>query len=119
MKNHCPLIVRYGSGGGSGERVQLMVSAKVSDVMQDSDAARENGVDRERAPKVAARVTVNLSRKTVDALNATSALTDDNRTEVINKAVQLYREVQEAQHSGGGIWIQSHEGTEPVLVRFY
>lgn len=80
---------------------------------------QEVGVDREQAPTVAARVTVNLSRKTVEALNATSALTDDNKTEVINKAVQLYREVQEAQHKGGGIWIQSDQSSDPVLVRFY
>ncbi|GAB5901788.1 hypothetical protein [Mycolicibacterium mageritense] len=83
----------------------------------DDDA--KVGVDREHAPTVAARVTVNLSRKTVEALNATSALTDDNKTEVINKAVQLYREVQEAQHKGGGIWIQSDQSSDPVLTRFY
>jgi len=83
------------------------------------DDERKAGVDRGHAPKVAARVTVNLSRKTVEALNATCALTDDTKTEVINKAVQLYHEVQEAQHKGGGIWIQSDQGREPVLVRFY
>ena len=70
-------------------------------------------------PGVAARATVNLSRKTVEALNATTALTGDNRTEVINKAVQLYREVQEAQHKGGGIWIQIDPSSDPAMVRFY
>lgn len=71
-------------------------------------------------PKVAAKVTVNLSRKTVEALDKTCALTDDNRTEVINKAVQLYREVQEAQHQGGGIWLQSDQSSESAVpVRFY
>jgi hypothetical protein len=70
-------------------------------------------------PRIAARVTLNLSRKTVEALNATSALTDDNKTEVINKAVQLYREVQEAQHKGGGIWIQSGQGSDLVPALFH
>lgn len=84
-----------------------------------TDDDQRAGVDREQAPTVAARVTVNLSRRTVEALNATSALTDDNKTEVINKAVQLYREVQEAQSKGGGVWIQSDQSSEPVLTRFY
>jgi hypothetical protein len=83
------------------------------------DDERKVDVDREHAPKVAARVTVNLSRKTVEALNATCALTDDTKTEVINKAIQLYREVQEAQQKGGGIWIQSDQSREPVLVRYH
>ncbi len=68
--------------------------------------------------KIAARVTVNLTTKSVDALNATSELSDDNRTTVINKAIQLYREVQEAQHHGGGVWIQVDPATEPILVRY-
>jgi len=85
------------------------------------DEREAAGVDRLHpgAPKVAAKVTVNLSRKTVDAMNATAALTDDTKTEIINKAVQLYREVQEAQHQGGGIWLQSDPSKDPVLVRFY
>ncbi len=87
-------------------------------------ALKTDGDDRRtdaqgQAPAVAARATVNLSRKTVEALKATTALTDDNRTEVINKAVQLYREVQEAQHKGGGIWIQKDPSADPVLTRFY
>jgi hypothetical protein len=51
-------------------------------------------------------------------LNATTALTGDNKTEVINKSVQLYREVQEAQQNVGGIWIQSDQRKEPVRVRY-
>lgn len=72
----------------------------------------------EQAPKVAGRVTVNLSKRTVEALDATSALTDDTKTEVINKAVQLYQEVQEAQGNGGGIWIKPSKDAEPILVRY-
>jgi hypothetical protein len=67
---------------------------------------------------VAARLTVNLSKKTVEALETTSTLTDDTKTAVINKAVQLYREVQEAQQHGGGIWIQSDPNSDPVRVRY-
>ena len=70
------------------------------------------------AATVAARATVNLSKKTVEAIDATSALTDDTKTAVINKAVQLYREVQEAQHHGGGIWIQADASSDPVRVRY-
>ncbi|OBG50203.1 hypothetical protein A5704_06105 [Mycobacterium sp. E735] len=61
---------------------------------------------------------MNLSKKSVEALDAASALTDDTKTAVINKAVQLYREVQEAQQHGGGIWIQSDRDSEPIRVRY-
>jgi hypothetical protein len=90
---------------------------QVDDARSPSDAA--DVAQEGAAPKVAGRVTVNLSRRSVDAIKSTSALTDDTKTEVINKAVQLYNEVQEAQTHGGGIWIQSAEGRDPVQVRYY
>jgi len=85
----------------------------------ESDVVNTAGTAQERGPKVAGRVTVNLSRKSVEALDAAGELTDATKTEVINKAVQLFKEIQEAQSSGGGVWIQTARDSEPVLVRYY
>jgi hypothetical protein len=97
----------------------LNMATKQAGYQVDDDQAVVDVPREHAAPKVASRVTVNLSRRTVEALKATSALTDDTKTEVINKAVQLYREIQEAQSKGGGVFIQSDEAKDPVLVRFY
>lgn len=69
--------------------------------------------------RIAAKVTVNLSQKTYEALERAASITGDTKTDVINKAVQLYSEVREAQNNGGGVWLQASEGTDPVKVRLF
>lgn len=69
--------------------------------------------------RAAERVTVNLLRQAAAALDETAKLTGNSKTEVINKALQLYALVQSAQNAGGGVWIQDAEKDEPVRARFY
>lgn len=90
-----------------------------TDRQQKSDDLGDHPTPSNDAPKVAARVTVNLSRKSQEALYDTAALTDDTKTEVINKALQVYREVRAAQEKGGGMWLQKDQASEPVLIRYY
>lgn len=69
--------------------------------------------------RVAERVTVNLSSRSADALESAAGLTGDSKTEVINKALQLYSMVRVAQDDGGGAWIQDDRESDPVRARFY
>lgn len=74
----------------------------------------------ETARRIAERVTVNLSQRSANALEETAHLTGDSKTEVINKALQLYSMVRTAQDvRGGGAWIQDDSDAEPVRSRFY
>ncbi len=71
------------------------------------------------ATRVAERVTVNLARPSADALEHAADITGSTKTEVINKALQLYDMVLSAQNDGGSIWIQDDKDSETVRARFY
>jgi len=97
----------------------------------NASAARDEGEEgsedehlaaetRPSAPSAtAARVTVNLSENSVEALDAAVQLTRNTKTEVINKAVQLFAVVQQAQHEGGGVSIKDSKEAEWTRVRFF
>lgn len=64
------------------------------------------------------RVTVNLNTKSVEALNAVAALTEDTKTDVINKALQVWVIIQRAQARGGGVWMQDAANVDPVYTKY-
>jgi hypothetical protein len=68
---------------------------------------------------VALRVTVNLSIRASAALQRIVELTGDSKTEAINKALQAYGLIQQAQEDGGGAWLQNDAESKPVQTRFY
>jgi len=91
-----------------------------SDAPTDDSAAGELLTDRVAAPApTAIRVTVNLSKRSADALDEASRITDNTKTEVINKSIQLWALVQTAQLQGGGIWVKESKEAELALVRFF
>lgn len=53
------------------------------------------------------RVTVNLVPKAVTAMEECVKLTDDDMTETINRALQVYRLVLQGQADGGGIHLRN------------
>lgn len=55
------------------------------------------------------RVTVNLSRQAVQALEAVSEGTGYSKTDTINRALQLYAIVQEIMRSDGGVLRVKHD----------
>lgn len=65
------------------------------------------------------RITVNLSGRAATDLDVITGLTGDSKTEAINKALQAYSLIQQAQHRGGGCWLQDDGQSEPVRSRFY
>lgn len=67
----------------------------------------------------AARVTVNLSARGADALGQLTGLTGDSKTEAINKALQAYLLIQNAQEKGGGVLLQEDKNSTPTKILFY
>lgn len=65
------------------------------------------------------RITLNLSARGEDALDAITGLTGDSKTEAVNKALQAYAIIQQAQTKGGGMLIQDDADANPTYVRFY
>lgn len=74
----------------------------------------DNGTD-----VVAKRITLNLSSRSYKALESIVSITDDSKTEAINKALQLYAMVQEQQARGGATWFQDTDDADMVRVRFF
>lgn len=56
---------------------------------------------------VSERVTVTLSPKAVQALDYVTKYLDDTKTDVINKALRLYKELALADRSGRGVYIRT------------
>lgn len=56
------------------------------------------------------RVTVNLTARSTDALDWLSGDTNLNRTDIINRALQLYRYVQEITNSDADLYVKRQDG---------
>jgi len=59
-----------------------------------------------------ARVTVNLINRASRALELVVKLTGDSRTDSINRALQVYAYVLQADANGGGIYVRESQGSE-------
>jgi hypothetical protein len=68
---------------------------------------------------VAKRITLNLSSRSHAALERIVGLTEDSKTETINKALQVYAMIQERQARGGGAWLQDDADHDPVQGTFF
>jgi hypothetical protein len=51
------------------------------------------------------RLTVNLIPKAAAALNEAALITEDNRTDCLNRAIQVYAFLMAAQAAGGKIYV--------------
>ena len=63
------------------------------------------------------RVTVNLTRKTSDALADAVRLTGDSKTDTINKALQVSQLLQEVQAAGGAVYLREKLDAELERLR--
>lgn len=63
------------------------------------------------------RVTVNLIPRASRALQRLTDLTEDNRTDIINRALQLYCYVEETTSNGGEVYIREPKDSEPRLLK--
>jgi len=68
-------------------------------------------------PLVGERVTVNLTPRAAKALDEAVALTGDNKTDTVNRALQVYSYVEQALHAGGDLYVRRSPDAEPELVK--
>jgi hypothetical protein len=64
------------------------------------------------------RVTINLTPRAFRALELATELTGDSKTDVINRAVQVYAYLEHIIASGGSIHAQDSEGSKTELLFF-
>jgi hypothetical protein len=64
------------------------------------------------------RVTVNLTPRAWNALEATVQRTGDTKTDTINRALQVYNYIEEIMHSGGAVVVQDRHGKPERLKIF-
>lgn len=74
----------------------------------------------ERQPTVSAeRVTVNLTPRSVRALNNLVEWTDYTKTDSINRALQIYEFIQQIMENGGTVHVRQSEGAELERLTFF
>lgn len=57
------------------------------------------------------RLTVNLIPKTVAALDQVTALNQENKTDAVNRALQMYAWLSELAAAGGAVMVTAGDGT--------
>lgn len=65
------------------------------------------------------RVTVNLTPRSAHALSVAADLTDDTKTDVINRAIKVYAYIEQLIADGGSVYVQSSAASEPTLLKFF
>ena len=65
------------------------------------------------------RVTVNLSARASRALELITKLTGDSKTDVINRALQVYAFFEETTADGGALYIQESKDAPQQLVKIF
>jgi hypothetical protein len=66
-----------------------------------------------------ARVTVNLTSRSTQALDETVASSGDTQTDVINRAIQVYAYLEAAMAKGEQIFLEHPERQERERLRFF
>ena len=59
------------------------------------------------------RTTVNLNQRGAAALEAVMDLTEDSKTDCINRAVTIYAFIEKVLSEGGSVLVQESDSTEP------
>ena len=59
------------------------------------------------------RTTVNLNQRGAAALKAVMDLTEDSKTDCINRAVTIYAFIEKVLSEGGSVLVQESGSTEP------
>jgi hypothetical protein len=93
---------------GGGDPAQLGVSRRQG----DQRPAAGRGLAAEK-------VTVNLTGRSVKALEEAVAVTGNSKTEVINKAVQIFAYILEHIDAGGAVYVREPGGKEAERIRIF
>jgi hypothetical protein len=88
--------------------------------MTDELDTPEEGGKRKPGPRgtTVDRMALNLPKKTVTAMAVIQEITGWNKTEVINRSVQLCAYVLENQQKGGGVYVRTRERGDLERIMF-
>ena len=75
--------------------------------------------DKTTASQSLEQVTVNLVDAASHALRQASDLTQLSKTDVINRALQLYAYIEQVMHDGGAVFVQSAGSSEPQQIKIF
>ncbi|AZP18262.1 hypothetical protein EJC51_20520 [Streptomyces aquilus] len=72
----------------------------------------ENGLNEgeARGLREGVRVTLRLNPRSVEAIKQVEKIHKETRTDIINRAVQLYAMVENAVDAGGGLYLRPSKG---------
>jgi hypothetical protein len=65
------------------------------------------------------RVTVNLTPRSAQALDEVVRLTQDTKTDVINRALQIYAFLEKIMNDGGTVYIRESESSDLERLKFF
>lgn len=65
------------------------------------------------------RINVNLVPRAGRALEQAMALTEGTKTDVINRALQLYAYIEQVMHDGGAVFVQDAEDAAPQRIKLF
>jgi hypothetical protein len=65
------------------------------------------------------RLTVNLTSRASRALDQTTELTGDTKTDAVNRALQVYAYVEKVLAQGGALYVREAEGTEMERLKVF
>lgn len=72
-----------------------------------------------RAHGTLERVTVNLTPRSVKALEEVVAITQDTKTDVINRSLQVYAYLEKILQGGGAVYLREAESTDLERLKFF
>jgi hypothetical protein len=85
----------------------------------------QTGPDSGRAPASGRshgpleRVTVNLTPRSVKALEEVVGITQDTKTDVINRSLQVYAYLEKIIQDGGSVYVRAAESTDLERLKFF
>jgi hypothetical protein len=65
------------------------------------------------------RVTVNLTPRSVKALDEVVTITQDTKTDVINRALQVYAYLEKIMKDGGTVYLREAESPDLERLKFF
>lgn len=84
------------------------------------EPAKDGAAPADRQTPVGAeRVTVNLTPRSVRALNNLVGWTGYTKTDTINRALQIHEFIQQIMENGGTVHVRQSEGAEVERLTFF
>jgi hypothetical protein len=94
--------------------ISQSIEATSAHDLKSSDSDKERG-----GGSALERVTVNLTKRSVTAMDKLVELTGDTKTESINKALQFYAHIQEFLNSGGALYMREPDSDEVERIKIF